>query len=417
MAEEMPQPGSAVGPMPRDERQAAAAACDTGKPVYGGQAVIEGVMMRGRNYAATAVRREDGDIVIRSEPVGGIVARHRWLSKPLLRGVFMLGTSLSMGFRSLRFSADVLTAELADQERTPLDEAELEFEPLPNDGILVRDPATGLEVSSDREPTRERNRRRAVRILRGKVGRHRAGCQNDSSGPATADAATPAPAAGSMPVWSNVAMAVTMVAAVAFIIIVPHLGRKYIVGYMPVFNEYVYQIGGLTVNVGSNVAEGFIRLAFLLAYVWVIGFMPDIRRVFQYHGAEHKTVYGVEAGTELTVRNLRPCSRIHPRCGTNFLFIVIAVKVVLFSFLEWPNPVVRILARLALIPVVASIAYEILRLAGRFRSSFLMRTLVAPGLWMQRLTTREPSDDQIEVAIRAMNETIALETKAAESHA
>jgi len=396
-------------------------------PVYGGQAVIEGVMMRGKRFAATSVRREDGEIIVRTEEISGFVSRHPWINKPLLRGAFTLFDSLLAGYRSLRFSADVLTEEMHQQEKSELDASAVREEPLGDAGVRMVHSETGLSVESVREADLDRNRKRALRMLKGKVARYEAlgGAAEPGPSAPTAAAAEPAAlteqpaeqsAASGMPGWSTAVMFLGLTFAVIFVVVVPHLIGKYL-STQAGLEAYAYQAGPVRVNLGSNIIEGLIRLGLFLGYVWVIGFMPDIRRVFQYHGAEHMTVYGVEAGAELTPADVRRFSRLHPRCGTNFIFIVICVKIALFSFLEWDSPMLRIVGRLALLPVVAAVSYEILRLAGRYRSSGLTRALIAPGLWVQRLTTREPDDSQIEVAILSMKRVLDLELAAREPHA
>ena len=152
-----------------------------------------------------------------------------------------------------------------------------------------------------------------------------------------------------------------------------------------------------------NLVEGAIRLALFLLYIWGIGQTKDIQRVFQYHGAEHKTIHAYENDLPLTVENVRAQSRLHPRCGTNFLLIVMVVSIFVFAFLGWPNLLERIVSRVLLMPVVAGIAYECIRFAGRSENSFV-KSLVKPGLALQYMTTREPEADQIEVAIRALEE-------------
>ncbi len=151
-----------------------------------------------------------------------------------------------------------------------------------------------------------------------------------------------------------------------------------------------------------NIVEGVLRLAIFLLYIWGISLTSDIRRVFEYHGAEHKTIWTYESGEELTVENVKRHSRLHPRCGTNFLLIVMVVSIFVFAFLGWPNLVERIASRVLLMPVVAGISYEMIRLAGRTQNP-VIQALFRPGLWLQYLTTREPHADQIEVAIEALN--------------
>lgn len=163
-----------------------------------------------------------------------------------------------------------------------------------------------------------------------------------------------------------------------------------------------------------NLLEGLLRLAIFLLYILLIGLMPDMHRFYQYHGAEHKAIYTFEAGEELTVANLRPKSCHHPRCGTAFMLLVMLVSIVIFSFFGWPNVWVRALTRLALLPVVAGIAYELSRLAAREQGPQLLRWLMVPALFLQRATTREPDDDQMEVAIAALNHLLQAERNGGE---
>ena len=187
-------------------------------------------------------------------------------------------------------------------------------------------------------------------------------------------------------------MAATMtfsaVLAIIFFLVIPTYGAKFIPG-----------VAESTVRL--NIVEGILRLAIFLLYIWGISLASDIRRVFEYHGAEHKTIWTYEAGEALTVENVKKHSRLHPRCGTNFLLIVMVVSIFVFAFLGWPNLIERIISRIILMPVVAGISYELIRLAGRTENR-MIQTLVKPGLWLQYLTTREPHGDQIEVAIKAL---------------
>ena len=157
-----------------------------------------------------------------------------------------------------------------------------------------------------------------------------------------------------------------------------------------------------------NLMEGFLRLAIFLGYIWGISRMKDIRRVFQYHGAEHKTIHCYEAGLPLTVENVQKFSRLHPRCGTNFLLIVMLVSIFVFAFLGWPSLAERIASRILLLPVVAGISYEIIRLAGRSENP-IIQTAIKPGLWLQYLTTRPPEDDMVAVAIESLKAVLPEE--------
>jgi uncharacterized protein YqhQ len=163
----------------------------------------------------------------------------------------------------------------------------------------------------------------------------------------------------------------------------------------------------------QNLLDGLLRITLFLAYIGLIGFMPDIYRVFQYHGAEHKAINALEEGLPVTVEHARMQTRLHPRCGTSFVLLVLVVSIFAFALLGRPPAYIRIPLHLALLPVIASVVYEVIRLAGMFKSGWLTRVLLAPGLWSQYLTTREPTEDQIEVAVAALREVMALEQEAA----
>jgi uncharacterized protein YqhQ len=278
------------------------------KPIVsiGGQAVIEGVMMRGPGIIATAVREPSGEIVVKKESFTPIGDKYPILKKPMLRGVVALVESLVQGLKALSFSAQAAGEE-------------------------------GEELS-------------------------------------------------------NKEIALTMVfslgLAIVLFVIIPTYAAKYI--HSAVTDPRLL-----------NLMEGVLRLAIFLAYITGISMMKDIRRVFEYHGAEHKTIHAYEAGVPLDVEHVRQYSTLHPRCGTNFLLIVMIVSIIMFAFLGWPDLWIRIVSRIILMPVVAGLAYEIIRFAGKSEASWV-RFAIMPGLLLQKLTTREPSDDQLEVAIQAL---------------
>ena len=288
------------------------------KKFVGGQAVIEGVMMRGPGVTATAVREPAGTIVVQKEPTKSIADTYPILKKPFLRGCVALYESLVIGMKALSFSA---------------------------------------KAAGDEEEE-----------------------------------------------MSNSEIAITMVISTIFAIAVFLALPTFIVKFIPGVQDN---------HVVLNLIEGVIRLVLFLLYIWGIGLTKDIQRVFQYHGAEHKTIHTYELDLPLTVENVRQQSRLHARCGTNFLLIVMVVSIFVFAFLGWPNLLERILSRVLLMPVVAGIAYEVIRLAGRSEHSFV-KALIKPGLVLQYMTTREPEDDQIEVAIRALEEVRPLESDAYE---
>lgn len=288
---------------------------------YGGQAVIEGVMMRGRTAIAVAVRAPSGDVIMHQEPIPRPYTR-KLFAWPFLRGLLGLYEMLVLGTRMLLFSAEVATGEA--------DEAE-----------------AALKTKS-----------------------------------------------------LNAGAGIGMLVAVVIFLLIPVLLTR------PVDHL------GVSAAV-SNIVEGLIRLAMFLGYVLLIGRMPEIRRVFAYHGAEHKTINAFEAGAPMTVEGVRPASVQHPRCGTGFLLVVAVLCIVVFAALGRPPLALRLLSRVVLIPVVAAIAYELLRLGANHYHRQLVRLLLRPSLALQRLTTREPDDDQIAVAIRAFTAVRAADEAAA----
>ncbi len=277
------------------------------KPLVGGQAVIEGVMMRGFGKVATAVRKPDGEIDVQLKPVNSITDKYPILKLPFLRGSVTLFESLILGIRALSFSA-----QTAGEEDEQLSDKEM---------------------------------------------------------------------AGTI-------FFALILAAVLFIAI-PTFAAKFLKTLTA--DPFVL-----------NIVEGFVRMAIFFAYIFAISRMEDIQRVFQYHGAEHKTIFGYEADLPLTVENVKKFPRLHPRCGTAFLLIVMIVSIFVFAFLGWPDLWLRILSRILLLPVVAGIAYEVIRFSARSKNS-IVRAAIMPGLWLQYLTTREPDDSMIEVAIASLN--------------
>ena len=286
---------------------------------YGGQAVIEGVMMRGRYNYAIAVRKSTGDLVVNNEPLGSYTKRLSFLKWPFIRGVIALGESFVLGLKALQFSANQFMDE---------DEGEL----------------------------------------------------------------TP----WEMTVMITLALGLT----VLLFIVLPLLVRGVVSPFLP----------GLF---WRNLFEGLMRAVILVAYISLVSLMKDIKRVFMYHGAEHKTIHTYEAGEELTVENARKKSTLHPRCGTSFLLFVVITSAVVFSFLGEQTLIARFLSRLLLLPVVAGISYEIIKFSGKNQSVLLWKWLSWPGLMLQKLTTREPDDSQLEVAIAALQEVLAIEKKKA----
>ncbi|OLB83630.1 MAG: hypothetical protein AUI15_35785 [Actinobacteria bacterium 13_2_20CM_2_66_6] len=280
--------------------------------LYGGQAVIEGVMIRGRRTVALACRKPNGEIYRYREPLRSPLTRSRIARLPFVRGVVVLWESLSYGIRMLMKSADV---QLEAEEQL------------------------------------------------GKGG-------------------------------NTLIMGVALVGALLLFIGVPYLATS--LARATIDNSVVL-----------NVTEGLIRLALLIGYLVAISFLPDVRRVFAYHGAEHMTIHAFEHGDPLTPARIEPYPTAHPRCGTAFLLLVVVISIVIFAFLPRVNLFVDLVVRLALVIPVASISYEALRLGAAHERSPVMRLLVAPGLLLQRVTTRRPDARMIEVAVASLEEAIA----------
>ena len=289
------------------------------KPNVGGQAVIEGVMMRGKTHVAVAVRQPDGEISVDVRPVNSISDRYPILKKPFLRGVVSLVESLVMGMKALAYSAQV-----SGDEDEKLD---------PKEMALTIAVSAGL--------------------------------------------------------------------AILLFIVIPTWSMRFLTG---ITQDHM----------ALNLAEGVLRMAIFLAYIAAISSMNDIQRVFQYHGAEHKTIYTYEAGLPLKVENVRPFSTLHPRCGTNFLMIVMLISMFIFTFLGWPSLLERIASRIILMPVIAGVSYELIRYAGAHTDNPLVRIAITPGLLLQKLTTRQPDDSQIEVAIASLKAVVPPEDLAQE---
>lgn len=292
------------------------------KPNVGGQAVIEGVMMRGKTHVAVAVRQPDGEISVDVRPVNSISDRYPILKKPFLRGVVSLVESLVMGMKALAYSAQV-----SGDEDEKLDSKEM---------------ALTIAVSAG--------------------------------------------------------------LAILLFIVIPTWSMRFLTG---ITQDHM----------ALNLAEGVLRMAIFLAYIAAISSMNDIQRVFQYHGAEHKTIYTYEAGLPLKVENVRPFSTLHPRCGTNFLMIVMLISMFIFTFLGWPSLLERIASRIILMPVIAGVSYELIRYAGAHTDNPLVRIAITPGLLLQKLTTRQPDDSQIEVAIASLKAVVPPEDLAQEPEA
>jgi uncharacterized protein YqhQ len=289
-----------------------------GAPI-GGQAVLEGVMMRGPSNWSLAVRKPDGEIAQVNNEINSVMARHRVFRLPIIRGIIALGESLAIGFRALAISANYAAQEEGDDE----------------------------EVSTE-------------------IGRG--------------------------------ALIFAFVIAIGFALLLFKVTPALLTSWLPI------ETTGLFV-----VVEGLIRVGLFIAYLVLISLLPDLRRVFQYHAAEHKAINAYEAGDELEPERVQRHSLIHPRCGTAFLLWVMVIAIFVFAFFGQPVWYWLIASRILLLPVIAGIAYELIRFAGKHTGNRILMTLLAPGLWLQRLTTREPTLDQLEVSIRALKDVLQRE--------
>jgi uncharacterized protein YqhQ len=305
------------------------------KTTIGGQALIEGLMMIGPKYAATAIRKPDGEIVVEKKP---LPAKSKWSKIPVIRGVVNFVRQMVLGVKALMYSADFMEYEAEEEKQSKLDKF-------------------------------------IDRILGDKA--------------------------------KNVAIILAVVISIAFSVGLFILLPNFIVSLISPGEKTT---GGVIL---INLLEGVIRLVLLFTYLLLASRLNEIKRVWQYHGAEHKTIHAYEHGEELTVENVQKYSTKHPRCGTSFLFIVMFISIVVFSFLGWHSVWVNILVRLLLIPLVAGISYEILRAAGRSDWKGI-RFINAPGLALQRLTTKEPDDSMVEVAIAAFNSVLVTEDENAD---
>jgi uncharacterized protein YqhQ len=292
--------------------------------LVGGQAVLEGVMMRSPHAWAIACRKPSGDVSVHSEPLERLSEKRKWMGWPVIRGVITLGHAMTLGFRALKFSANVALDEMQP-------------EPAPKK----------LEING----------------------------------------------------WMA---AVNVLISVGFFIFMykflPLVAATELKRVNPLFGEQII----------FNLVDGTIRIALFLFFIWGVSLWKDIHRVYEYHGAEHKTVYAFENGDPLQTVTVQKYSTYHPRCGTSFLMTVMIISIVVYTLVPVTTFWARFGIRIALLPVIAGVSYEIIRFAARHRGS-LFALMTAPGLWLQRITTQPPSDDQVECAIIALDQAMALE--------
>jgi uncharacterized protein YqhQ len=291
--------------------------------LIGGQAVIEGVMMRAPHSYCVAVRKASGEIITDEKPLAKVSEKYPLFRFPILRGVGNLGQTLTLGIKALQFSANAGLAEAAPEK----------------------------------------------------------GPAKDISG------------------WM---LALNLILSIGFFIFLYKFVPLY---FATALGRWAPALQG---RIAFNLVDGVIRLAIFVAFLWLISQWKDIQRVFEYHGAEHRVVFNFESGLPVTVENARAFSTCHPRCGTSFLLVVMVVSIVLYTLLPFDAFAWRFIGRVLLLPLIAGLSYEAIRFAAKHRGS-LLATLAAPGLWLQRITTRPPSDEQTAVAIHALEGAMALE--------
>lgn len=298
----------------------------------GGQAVIEGVMMRSPESVTVAIRKNDGQIVVKKEPYIALSKRYKLLNLPIIRGAVVLIESLYLGIKALSFSAE----EAMEEESPPKKES----------GKAKIAASAGETVKKEKIFTT---------------------------------------------LW--LILSLLMGFALAFLIFF----------YLPLI------LTGLTGVKGGflfNLIDGLIRITFFLIYIWVISLWKSMRRIFEYHGAEHKSIFTFEAGKDLTVENAKKYSTRHPGCGTSFLLIVMVMSILVFMFLGRPHTISDRLTRLLFVPLIAGISYELTKLSRKKRGNRIVKMLIAPGLWLQRITTKEPDEAQLKVALAALKSAL-----------
>jgi uncharacterized protein YqhQ len=324
--------------------------------LVGGQAVLEGVMMRSPHAWAIACRKPSGEVVTMSEPLERPSEKHKWMAWPVVRGVMTLGYAMNLGYRALRFSANVAIEDIMQDEDGKTNHIETAASAVP---------PMRSEAELGTEPTKAQTREKAATL-------------------------------------SNWLAAVNIVISLAFFI--------FMYKYIPLLAATELKkidpaLGGRIV---FNLVDGAIRLLLFLLFIWGVSLWKDIRRVYEYHGAEHKTVFAFENGDPLNTAAVQKYSTYHPRCGTSFLMTVMLISIGFYMLVPFTTFWARFASRIVLLPVIAGVSYEIIRFAAKHRGS-LFALMTAPGLWLQRITTKPPSDEQAQCAIAALDHAMSLE--------
>ena len=344
--------------------------------LVGGQAVLEGVMMRSPHAWAIACRKPTGEVVTLSEPLERPSEKHKWMAWPIVRGVMTLGYAMTLGYRALRFSANVAIEDAMRNDESAKSNVEagkshvetaasavpLRLAPSLSNGRSEAEPSTAESiVESSRKTSREK--------------------------------------AAALSGWLAAA---NVIISLAFFI--------FMYKYLPLLaaTELKKANPALGGQIMFNLVDGAVRLVLFLLFIWGVSLFPDIRRVYQYHGAEHKTVFAFENGDPLNTTAVQKYSTFHPRCGTSFLMTVMLISIGFYMLIPFTTFWARFASRIVLLPVIAGVSYEIIRFAAKHRGS-LFALMTAPGLWLQRITTQPPSDEMAQCAIDALEQAMILE--------
>ena len=352
--------------------------------IVGGQAVMEGVMMRTPSAYAIACRRSDGSIVSTAESLPKWSDKYKWMNTPVLRGGATLIQSMGLGIKALNFSAKIYEEDLAAKEELAKEKAG-ELEPVLATGTTDRD---FLKAP--------------VKVVMPRESKLKSAGQS-------------ATAVGSI----IFALLFNIVLFLAAPLLLTNAGFIYAgwaeapvivdgAGWLATIKAYVWEVKPHS-WMAFNLIDGFVRMFFFVVMIVSMSYIKDIRRVFEYHGAEHKTVFTWEKGLELTPDNATLQRRQHPRCGTSFLMVVMLIAIVLFSVINFEAMWMNLVVRIALMPLVAGLSYEVIRYAAKKESGAIFKFMTMPGLWLQNITTQEPDKDQLEVAIKALDESLKLE--------
>jgi len=334
--------------------------------LVGGQAVLEGVMMRSPHAWAIACRKPSGEVVTMSEPLARPSETHKWMAWPIVRGVMTLGYAMSLGYRALRFSANVAIEEVMQNDgKSNVEAGNVHVETAASAVPLKQSQAEPNTNAATSESAKTKSREKAATV-------------------------------------SGWLAAANVIVSLAFFI--------FMYKYLPLLaaTEFKKANPALGGQIMFNLVDGAVRLILFLLFIWGVSLFPDIRRVYEYHGAEHKTVFAFENGDPLETAAVQKYSTFHPRCGTSFLMTAMLISIGFYMLVPFTTFWARFASRIVLLPLIAGVSYEIIRFAAKHRGS-LFALMTAPGLWLQRITTKPPSDEQAKCAIVALDHAMELE--------